>query len=175
MADFRMSDLLQAQIMQESSNNPMAVSPSGAVGLMQIMPQDAPDLYGKSAPSVFDAARDRGFDTGSESVSDAARLLRDPEINMDLGDPYLRDLMRLYGGNIDLALTAYNAGPGAMNRMLDSGGGIQDMRHQEQREYAQKIRNLYADKIGQEMPQTMDEMQLTRPKARPAPLGLLEF
>ena len=173
MADFRMSDLITAQMMRESSNNPMAVSPSGASGLMQIMPKDAHDLYGSSAPSVFDEARARGFDTGSESVGDAARLLRDPEISMALGDPYLRDLLRRHNGNIDYALTAYNAGPGAMSRMINSGGGIQDMPNPEQREYAQKIRKLYLDKVGQEMPTTMDTMQLTRPKARP--MGLLEM
>jgi len=169
---FRFQDLIDALIQRESSGNPMAVSDAGAVGLMQIMPGSASDLSGSSAPSVFDAARDRGFDVPDESMATARGLLFDPEINMALGDPYLRDLMRKYDGNIDLALTAYNAGPGAMDSVLESGGGIQDFADPEAQEYAMKVRQAFAQQTGQQLPQRMDTRQLTRPQMRPA--GLLE-
>jgi len=173
MADgFKFQDLINALIQRESSGNPMAVSDAGAVGLMQIMPGTASDLSGSSAPSVFDAARDRGFDVPDESVATARGLLFDPEINMALGDPYLRDLMRKYDGDIDLALTAYNAGPTAMDSVLASGGGIQDFADPEAREYAMKVRQGFTDQTGQQLPQRMDTRQLTRPHQRPR--GLLD-
>lgn len=172
MADqFQFSDLIAALIQRESRGDPMAVSKKGAVGLMQIRPEHAHDLYGTSAPSVFDVARERGFDVPDESVDTARGLLFDPEINMALGDPYLRDLMRAYGGNIDNALTAYNAGPIEMNAVLAQGRGPQDM-GQEAREYSGHIRRLYREATGMDLPQTMNLMQLTRP--RPRPVGLLD-
>lgn len=173
MADgFKFQDLINALIQRESSGNPMAVSDSGAIGLMQIMPGTASDLSGSSAPSVFDAARARGFDVPDESVATARGLLFDPEINMALGDPYLRDLIRKYDGDIDLALTAYNAGPTAMDSVLASGGGIQDFADPEAREYAMKVRQGFTDQTGQQLPQRMDTRQLTRPQQRPR--GLLD-
>lgn len=166
------SDLINALIQRESMGNPMAVSKKGAVGLMQIRPEHAHDLYGDSAPSVFDVARQRGFDVPDETVDTARELLFDPEINMALGDPYLRDLMRAYGGNVDTALTAYNAGPIEMNKVLAAGEGPQDM-GQQAREYSGHIRKLYRDATGMELPETINLLQLTRP--RPRPVGLLEM
>lgn len=172
MADqFQFSDLINALIQRESRGDPMAVSKSNAVGLMQIKPEHAHDLYGDSAPSVFDVARRMGYDVTSETPETAKSLLFDPEINMALGDPYLRDLMRAYGGNVDNALTAYNAGPIEMNSVLASGKGPQDM-GQQAREYAGHIRKLYRDATGMELPQQIDLLQLTRP--RPRPMGLLD-
>jgi soluble lytic murein transglycosylase-like protein len=171
MADgFQFQDLIDALIQRESRGNPSAVSEKGAVGLMQIMPQHAHNLHGPSAPSVFDEARRRGFDVPDESVDTARGLLMDPSLNYALGDPYLRDLMRTYDGNIDLALTAYNAGPTTMNKVLAAGRDIQSM-GQEAREYASHIRDLYRQATGQELPGQMDTRQLVRPQARPA--GLL--
>jgi soluble lytic murein transglycosylase-like protein len=173
MADgFKFQDLIDALIQQESEGDPMAVSDAGAVGLMQIMPQFAHNLHGSSAPSVFDAARERGFDVQEETIAAARGLLFDPEINYALGDPYLRDLMRQYDGNIDLALTAYNAGPNAMDSVLASGGGIQDFADPEAQEYAQKVREKYMASNGRPMPDKIDTRRLTRPQARPA--GLLD-
>jgi len=171
MADgFKFSDLIDALIQRESMGNPAAVSEKGAVGLMQIMPQHAGDLYGSSAPSIFDEARRQGFDVPDESVDTARGLLMDPVLNRALGEPYLRDLMRAYDGNIDQALTAYNAGPITMNNLLAEGRDISSM-GQEAREYAGHIRELYRQATGQELPEQMNLMQLVRPQTRPA--GLL--
>jgi soluble lytic murein transglycosylase-like protein len=168
---FMFSDLIKALIQRESVGDPMAVSEKGAIGLMQIRPEYAHDLYGQSAPSVFDAARERGFDVQNENVQTARNLLFDPDINMALGDPYLRDLFRAYGGNVDNALTAYNAGPIEMNSVLAAGKGPQDM-GQQAREYSGHIRQLYRDATGMDLPETINLLQLNRPRQRPA--GLLE-
>lgn len=84
------SALLAAVINVESGFNPAAVSPSGAVGLMQLMPATATGL-GVSAPS-------------------------DPLQNVVGGSRYLAQLLEQFGGNVRYALAAYNAGPGAVTR-----------------------------------------------------------
>ena len=167
---FIFSDLINALIARESKGDPMAVSEKGAIGLMQVRPEYAHDLYGTNAPSVFDAARQRGFDVPAEDVATARGLLFDPEINMAVGDPYLRDLFRAFGGDMNNALTAYNAGPDAMQDVLARGEGPQDM-GQQAREYSGHIRQLYRDATGKELPNQIDLQQLTRPRQRPS--GLL--
>lgn len=80
--------LLHAVVMVESGYNPNAVSPKGAVGLMQLMP---------------DTARRYG-------VNDR----RAPEENLLGGARYLRDLLEMFDDNLQLALAAYNAGENAV-------------------------------------------------------------
>ncbi len=84
--------LLRAVIGQESAFDPCAVSPKGALGLMQLMPSTAREL----------------------EVSDPF----DPEQNVGAGSRYLMQLLMRYGGSLPLALGAYNAGPARVDPLL---------------------------------------------------------
>jgi soluble lytic murein transglycosylase-like protein len=83
----------------ESGFRNQATSPVGAVGLTQLMPRTATWMQ----PGVSRAE------------------LRNPEVNLDIGFRYLRYLLDKYDGNEDLALLAYNRGPGTVDRALRRG------------------------------------------------------
>ncbi|TWT12656.1 lytic transglycosylase domain-containing protein [Reyranella sp. CPCC 100927] len=90
---------------QESSFNTAAVSSSGALGMMQLMPGTARDVAGKLGQPF-----------------DAGRLTRDPAYNVTLGTRYLGDMLEKFGGSYELALAGYNAGPNRVARWLESIG-----------------------------------------------------
>ncbi len=90
--------LLKALITVESGFNPQAVSPKGAIGLMQIMPATG-DHYA----------------TAQERRIPATDRLRDPRVNLHTGARMMADLLRRFG-RVDLALAAWNAGEGRVRR-----------------------------------------------------------
>ena len=113
--------LLKALIATESGFNPRAVSPKGAVGLMQLIPPTA-QRYGVTA--------------GKGST--IAKKLTDPRINIKAGTRYLADLIRMFPGRLDLALAAYNAGEGAVQR---AGNTIPN--YPETQNYVKTVMRLY--------------------------------
>ena len=96
---FYKSPLTQAMIKQESGGNPNAVSPKGAQGLMQIMP---------------DTAKNPGM--GVTPLQNST-----PEENVRFGEDYMNALTKKYGGNKQLALMAYNWGTGNVDNWMKNG------------------------------------------------------
>ncbi len=103
--------LVDLVIRMESGYHPYVVSPKGAQGVMQLMPYTA-SLYG--VKNAFD-----------------------PVENISGGVRYLKDLLARYNSDLSLALAAYNAGPGA----VDKHGGVPP--YQETRKYVSAILNAY--------------------------------
>lgn len=102
-------DLAAAVEHVESGGNARAVSPKGALGSMQLMPETAQE-----------AARDLGLHDVAALSGDALRdrLLTDQPLNRALGRAYLDKMQRRYAGSRVLALAAYNAGPGQVDEWL---------------------------------------------------------
>ena len=114
-------ELLQALIAAESGFNHTAVSPKGAIGLMQLMP---------------DTARRYGVD--SDRHGPLERKLTDPKTNIRAGTRYLRDLINMFPGQLELALAAYNAGEGAVMR---AGNKIPN--YKETQNYVKNVLGMY--------------------------------
>ncbi|MGB6429902.1 MAG: lytic transglycosylase domain-containing protein [Candidatus Acidiferrales bacterium] len=103
--------LVRAVIGAESNWDPHAVSRTGAQGLMQLVPSTASQL--------------------------GVRNAFDPRQNVEGGVSYLKSLLVRYGGDLDKALAAYNAGPGAVDR----AGGVPHIA--ETQHYVQRVTDTY--------------------------------
>ena len=137
-------------VRQESAGDPNAVSPKGALGLMQIMPDTAMDPgYGVS--NIFDTARSLGFDVQEETPEVARMLLRQPEINETFGRAYMGAMIRTFNSP-DKALAAYNAGPGFV---ADEWSGRFEDLPKETRGYITNIRNFYEQETGEAFPSVL--------------------
>ena len=126
--------LLAAVIYQESKFEADAVSSSGAVGLMQLLPATAQGIADRTGGSGWHE-----------------RDLLDPELNIRYGSWYLRHLLDKYEDE-ELALAAYNAGQANVDQWRGRGVGIQ---FAETRHYVERVQELkeiyaraYADELG---------------------------
>jgi soluble lytic murein transglycosylase len=118
--------LLAAVIYQESKFDDRAESASGAIGLMQLLPETAVGIATRTGGSRF-------------QVED----LYEPEINVRYGSWYLRHLIDKYGEE-NLALAAYNAGQRNVDGWRRRGVGIQFAETRHYVEHVQKLRRIYA-------------------------------
>lgn len=123
--------LVLAVVVRESAGDPDAVSRRGARGLMQLMPPTAREL----------------------GVTDPA----DPLQNLQGGSRYLAGLLRRYDGDLDLALAAYNAGPGTVDRL---GRRIPD--YPETQHYVAAVKALAA-RLGHESGTKLDTAEQQEP------------
>lgn len=107
--------LLNAQINAESSGDPTAESSAGASGLLQVMPETARELL-----------RERGqgdiADLGDKELK--AVLKGNKSLNIALGKTYMNKQLVRYEGDVEAALVAYNAGPGAADAFLAHNAGV---------------------------------------------------
>ena len=117
---------------QESSFDPHAVSHSGARGMMQLMTGTAREEAGKIGI---------GFDSD--------RLISDPAYNVMIGSAYFQRLLNNWGGNVPLAVAAYNAGSGNVHKWVERYGDprgqvdvlkwIEAIPYDETRTYVQRV------------------------------------
>ncbi|MFC7514551.1 lytic transglycosylase domain-containing protein [Herbaspirillum sp. GCM10030257] len=113
--------LLKAVMAAESGFNTHAVSPKGAIGLMQIMPATA-ERYGMQGD------RKRSI----------AQKLTDPKTNIRLAARYLRDLHKLFPSRPELVIASYNAGEGAVQKYNNAIPP-----YPETRNYVQIVKQFY--------------------------------
>jgi soluble lytic murein transglycosylase len=124
--------LIVALIREESLFDPDALSPAGAIGLMQIMP-----------PTGERIAEMAGIDDYSTD------LLRDPSVNIEIGTYYLQRLIARYRGNLALVLSEYNAGPvmteawSRRTRPEETDLYIESVTYSETRNYIKRVMESY--------------------------------
>jgi soluble lytic murein transglycosylase len=97
--------MIHAIARQESQFDRAAVSHAGARGLMQLMPGTARETAGRIGLS---------YNPGS--------LTTDTGYNIQLGSTYFQQMLNYYGGSYPLAIAAYNAGPGNVNKWIVANG-----------------------------------------------------
>jgi hypothetical protein len=127
--------LLSAVIAVESGFRKDARSPKGALGLMQLMPGTAATLI---------------------TVSDMQTALVDPATNVSTGSRHLRRLIDQYPGRLDLALAAYNAGEGAVNKYE----GVPP--YAETQAYVRQVMALYASYHAETRPTAAEKIRSAR-------------
>ena len=131
------AELINALIAVESGFNDKALSPKGAVGLMQLMPSTAQRFMGK----------------GLETKQIATRLA-EPRTNISVGTRLMADLLKRHH-RIDLALAAWSAGEGAVQR---GGGQIPEI--DETRAHVHQVLELYWALLQRRHSRTAQQMRL---------------
>lgn len=120
--------IVASVVYTESAFDPNAVSSKGAIGLMQIMPD--------TGEWIADRLKIKNFKTS---------MLKDPQTNLRMGCWYLSYLTDRYHSDLRLVLSAYNAGPGTVEKWLDDpeysndGKTIARIPFDETRQYVDKV------------------------------------
>jgi soluble lytic murein transglycosylase len=143
-ADKGLDPALIAGVIYTESRFRDQTSHAGAKGLMQILPSTADDIARKSGGTAF-----------------VQGDLADPQVNISYGSFYLRYLLKRYGGNEVLAIAAYNAGEGRVDRWIfdarHDGEEFDHLRHipfPETRHYVEQVldmRGRYRERYGREL------------------------
>jgi soluble lytic murein transglycosylase len=126
--------LLAAVVYAESRFDPNAESAAGAIGLMQLLPETAKGIALRTGGDRF-------------VIAD----LRDPEINVRYGSWYLDHLRERYEGDLNLALAAYHAGQGNVDRWQRDGGGIAFAETRAYVDEVERVRRIYASAYREEL------------------------
>lgn len=133
-SNYQLDPLLIAAIIRVESNYKLnAVSPKGALGIMQIMPDTAAWILQQD-------------NFGKVTVEDAGR---EAHAGIALGSWYVKELHRQFDGNLILSLAAYNAGPGKVKQWLTKGiwdgkeESIRNIPYGETRHYVQRVMYYY--------------------------------
>ena len=133
--------LLNVMFHAESGHNPRAQSPAGAAGISQVMPGTAREL-----------SKQLGDGKITDAMSDAQvqeALKSDPDLSIRYGARYMQDQLTRYGGDLEAALVAYNAGPANAEKWLKAGRDYSALpKPQETEPYTKKIMAAYLGEGG---------------------------
>ena len=127
-------NLIYALIKAESNFNSNAKSSKDAIGLMQLMESTAQDVCKKTDLQI--------------SSDELSEKLLEPDININIGTKYLSILIQKYG-NIEIAITAYNAGIGTVDNWIEKGiinsdgSNVENIPYKETNNYVRKILRDY--------------------------------
>ena len=127
-------NLVYALIKAESNFNSNAKSSKDAIGLMQLMESTAQDVCKKTDLQI--------------SSDELSEKLLEPDININIGTKYLSILIQKYG-NIEIAITAYNAGIGTVDNWIEKGiinsdgSNVENIPYKETNNYVRKILRDY--------------------------------
>lgn len=138
--------LLQALIATESGFNVRALSHAGAVGLMQIMPNTAAKMG-----------------LSGDKKTPIRQKLQDPQTNIHYGTKYFATVQNMFTGRLDLALAAYNAGEGAVQR---AGNQIPNII--ETRNFVKKVTDIYTSLKARALAQILPGIPVAEPAANAA-------
>ena len=127
-------NLIYALIKAESNFNSKAKSSKDAIGLLQLMESTAQDVCKKTDLQI--------------SSDELSEKLLEPDININIGTKYLSILIQKYG-NIEIAITAYNAGIGTVDTWIEKGiinadgSNVENIPYKETNNYVRKILRDY--------------------------------
>ena len=111
--DFSFKNVTAAMWQVESTNGANVLSPKGAAGITQVMPDTAREIAGKLG--------DKNFPAGGSDREVQMYLINHPTVSLKYGEFYFNELLAKYGGDTEVALIAYNGGMKRADEFLAAG------------------------------------------------------